>query len=258
LKNSLFSLEDRVAIVTGAGRGLGKAISLGLADAGAHIVAAARTKDEIEATVDEVCAKGRKALALPTDVTDKNQMDKLVQRTVQEFGRLDIMVNNAGGTWIRAPLLEIDEKYFDEIINLNLKSVFLGCKAAAEVMVEQKSGNIINMGSLAGTMPNSGSIPYNAAKAGVISLTQSLALELGPYNIRVNALAPGQLMTDITATLARKDPVYLETRKNNTALKRIGAPEEIVGAVVYLASDAASYVTGTTVVVSGGMHTLVV
>ncbi len=257
MEHSLFSLTDRVAIVTGSGRSIGKAIALALADAGAHVVAAARTSAEIEATASEVKAKGRKALAVPTDVTDSTQMNDLVQKTVREFGRLDIMVNNAGGQWIMAPMLELTEEYFDEIIKLNLKSVFSGCKAAAQVMVEQKSGSIINMSSTAGIMLNPGRIAYSAAKAGVVNLTQNLAMELGPYNIRVNALAPGLIVTERTKVLASKDPAVFETRRKNTALKRLGAPEEVAGAAVYLASDASSYVTGNLLVVSGGLHTRV-
>ena len=257
MDHSLFSLTDRVAVVTGAGRGIGKAIAIALANSGTHVVCAARTYTEIEATASEVNAKGREALAVPTDVTSSTQISNLVQKTIQKFGSLDIMVNNAGGSWIKAPMLELTEKYFDQVITLNLKGVFLGCKAAAQVMIKQKSGNIINISSTGAILPNPLNIPYSAAKAGVSTLTKNLAIELGPYNIRVNAILPGLIVTELTSAHADKDPAVFETRRKNTALGRLGMPEDIAGAAVYLASEASSYVTGALLIVSGGLQTLV-
>jgi NAD(P)-dependent dehydrogenase (short-subunit alcohol dehydrogenase family) len=184
-----FSLEDKVAIVTGAGRGIGKAIALGMADAGAHVVAAARTAADIEATASEIVAKGRKALAVATDVRLNDQVTNLVDRTVNEFGRVDILVNNAGGSFI-VSTMEMSEGGWDAIIRENLKSVFLCSKAAAKVMMNQKKGAIINIASVAGLRAYTPNAAYGVAKAGIVNLTKTLAIDLAPYNIRVNAIAP--------------------------------------------------------------------
>lgn len=257
MDHSLFSLTDRVAIVTGSGRGIGKAIALAFADAGAHVVIAARTPADIEATASEVVARGRKTLAVRTDVTISTQMDALVQQTVREFGRLDIMVNNAGGSGMRAPITEVTDESIDFVMNANVKSAFYGSRAAARVMVEQKSGNIINMGSISAIVRNPNNTVYSAAKAAVVNLTKNLAVELGRYNIRANALVPGMIQTELTIEMARINPGVFDTRIKNTPLGRLGTPEEIAAAAVYLASDAAAYVTGAALVISGGLHTLV-
>lgn len=254
--NPLFSLTGRVAIVTGAGRGIGKAIALALADAGADVVVAARTIAEIEATASDIVSRGRKSLAVCTDVTDTAQMDNLVQTTVREFGKLDIMVNNAGGGGVRAPFTEVAEDYFDYVMKANVKSTFLGSRSAAKVMIQQKKGNIINMSSVTATMPNPGSGPYSAAKAAVLNITQNLAVELGSYNIRVNALAPGIILTDLMTKLARVDPSVFDSRIKNTPLGRLGTTEDVAAAAVYLASDASSFVTGAVLLISGGLITL--
>jgi len=250
---SLFSLEGKVAIVTGAGRGIGKAIALGLADAGADVVVAARTAKDIEATADEIAARGRKALAVPTDVRLNEQVTNLMEKTVAEFERIDILVNNAGGTFV-APTMELSEGGWDAVIRENVKSVFLCSKAAAKVMIEQKKGNIISIASIAGLRAYLDNIAYGTAKAGIINLTKTLSVDLAPYNIRVNAIAPGYIVTPGILQFQKDMPTErMQRRLTLTPLGRLGQPEDIVGGVIYLASDASSYVTGQTLVIDGGL-----
>jgi NAD(P)-dependent dehydrogenase (short-subunit alcohol dehydrogenase family) len=248
---SSFSLTGRVAIVTGAGRGIGKAIALGLADAGADVVVAARTASDIEATAGEITAKGRKALAVPTDVRQSDQVDNLVDKAVAQFGTIDILVNNAGGYFV-ASTTELSEGGWDAIIRENLKSVFLCSKAAAKVMLGQKKGNIINVASVVGFRAYSSNAAYGAAKAGIINFTKTLAVDLAPYNIRVNAIAPGFIATPGSLQLLEVDK-GLKAMVDRIPLGRLGQPEEVAQGIVYLASDAASYVTGQTLIVDGGV-----
>ena len=250
---SLLSLEGKIAVVTGAGRGIGKAIALGLADAGADVVVAARTASDIEDTANGITARGRKALAVPTDVRLNDQVTNLVEKTVAEFERIDILVNNAGGTFT-APTMELSEGGWDAIIRENVKSVFLCSKAAAKVMIEQKKGSIISIASIAGLRAYPNNAAYGAAKAGIISLTKTLCVDLAPYNIRVNAIAPGYIATQ--GMLQVQKGVSTEWMQRSlafTPLSRLGQPEDIVGGVIYLASDASSYVTGQTLVIDGGL-----
>lgn len=257
MDSSLFTLEGKVAIVTGAGRGIGKSIALGLADAGADVVVCARTAADIEATAGEIRAKGRKSLPLPTDVRLAEQVASLVEKSVAELGRIDILVNNAGGSFI-ASTMDLSEGGWDAIVRENLKSVFLCSKAAARVMIDQKSGNIINIASVAGTASYTLCSPYGAAKAGLINFTTTLAVELAPYNIRVNAIAPGFIATGGLLQLLNAAPGEVKEEEKggllpNIPLGRYGQPGDIVGAAVFLASDASSYVTGQTLVVDGGL-----
>lgn len=248
---SSFSLTGRVAIVTGAGRGIGKAIALGLADAGADVVVAARTASDIEATAGEITAKGRKALAVPTDVRQSDQVDNLVDKAVAQFGTIDILVNNAGGYFV-ASTTELSEGGWDAIIRENLKSVFLCSKAAAKVMMGQKKGNIINVASVVGFRAYSSNAAYATAKAGIINFTKTLAVDLAPYNIRVNAIAPGFIATPGSLQLLEVDK-GLKAMVDRIPLGRLGQPEEVAQGIVYLASDASSYVTGQTLIVDGGV-----
>jgi NAD(P)-dependent dehydrogenase (short-subunit alcohol dehydrogenase family) len=243
-----FSLENRVAIVTGAGKGIGRAVALGLADAGADVVVAARTLSDIEKVASEIEQKGRKALAVPADVNLRDQVNSLLEKTVKEFGRIDILFNNAGGT---TPISTMDmtEADWDANITLNLKSAFLCSQEVGKVMIAQKKGAIINNASMYGLRANRANIAYGAAKAGIINLTQNMAIELAKYNIRVNAIAPGYIVTGPHhhEWAARPDVIC------QIPLSRLGQPEDIVGAVVYLASDASLYVTGATIVIDGGL-----
>ena len=247
---NLFSLTNKVAIVTGAGRGIGKAIALGLADAGADVVVAARTAADIEVTASEITQKGNKSLAIPTDVRLKDQVNNLVDETVKRFGKIDILVNNAGGSFTISTM-EMSEGGWDAIIRENLKSVFLCSQAAGKVMVLHKEGVIISISSVAGINAYNDNAAYGAAKAGIINLTKTLALDLAPHNIRVNAIAPGFIATEGAGQL------FSDARTQKTVssvpLGRLGRSEDIVGTVIYLASDSSAYVTGETIVIDGGL-----
>jgi len=200
-----FSLADRVAIVTGAGRGIGKAIALGLADAGAAVVVAARTASDIESTASEIEAKGKKALAVPTDVRLSDQVNSLMDETVKELGGIDILVNNAGGSF-NISTMELSEGGWDAIVRENLKSVFLCSQAAAKVMTRQKRGAIVSIASIAGLQAYTANAAYGAAKAGIMNLTKTLAIDLAEHNIRVNAIAPGYIATPGMAQLFTARP----------------------------------------------------
>ena len=248
---SLFSLQEQVAIVTGAGRGIGKAIALALADAGADVVVAARTASDIEATAKEIIARGRKALAVPTDVRLSDQVTNLIEKTVAEFKRIDILVNDAGGNFA-CPTMNLSEGGWDAIIRENLKSVFLCSQAAAKVMIEQKKGNIISIASIVGLRAGYSNAAYGAAKAGVINFTKTLAIDLARYNIRINAIAPGFIVTEGASHLQKSMLESVDGRVAFIPLGRLGKPKDIVGTVIYLASEASSYVTGQTLVIDGG------
>ena len=243
-----FSLVDRTAIVTGGGRGIGKAIALGLADAGANVVVSARTASDIEATASEIEKKGKKALAVPTDVRLIDQINNLVDKTMKEFGKVDILVNNAGGSF-NVSVMDMTEGSWDAIMRENLKSVFLCSQAAAKVMMAQKKGAIISIASVVGFTSHVSNAAYSAAKAGIINLTKTMAIDLAKYNIRVNAIAPGYIATPGMLQLFNTRPDAVK----QIPLNRLGQPEDIAGGVIYLASDASLYVTGETLIIDGGL-----
>lgn len=248
----LSPLTGRVAVVTGGRRGIGRAIALALAEAGADIALGDRVVDdgELNAVADEVKKRGRRALAVKADVTDKADVDNFVQKVVAEFGAIDILVNNAAMN-IRAPLLELREDGWDKVIDTDLKGYYLCSQAVGRIMVEQKRGNIINIASTAAmyTAPEMGA--YCIAKAGVVMLTRILAVELAQYNIRVNAVAPSMVKTKFSQPLW-SDPETLKEIEAGIPLGRMAEPSDIVGSVLFLASDASSYITGHTIVVDGG------
>lgn len=252
--NSLFSLAGRVAIVTGAGRGIGKAMALGLARAGADVVVVARTAAKIERTATEIRNLGRRALPVPTDVRISEQVADMVKRTLEDFNRIDILVNNAGSGFL-APALKLSEGGWEAIMRENLTQYFLCSKAVAETMIHQGKGSIINMSSVEALRATVSNPAYAASKAGIISLTQSLAAEWAPHNIRVNAIVPGHIGTRGVLQLLDENPTF-QDMLNRVPLGRIGKPEDIVGATIYLASDASDYVTGTTIVIDGGLTSL--
>ena len=253
---SKFALTDRVAIVTGAGKGIGRGIAMGLAQAGAHVVLAARTLADLESIAEEIRTLGRKALPVPTDVCDSGQIANMVERTLTEFGKIDILVNNAGSLSWR-PTLQMPEGLWDAILSKNLKSVFLCSKAVGAVMVEKRSGSIINISSAGAGFPEPESAHYGAAKAAINSLTQSLAIEWGPYGVRVNTLSPGLIQTPGADYEHLGGPEMVKVRPKTIALRRVGTPEDLAGAAVFLASDASAYVTGANILVHGGYLPLV-
>jgi len=245
-----YSLEDKVAIVTGAGRGIGKGISLGFAEAGAEVVVCSRTPEQLKGTVEEIKKYGRRTLAVPTDITKKADVDNLVQKTVDEFGKIDILVNNAG-TGILLPLVEHEEEDWDLVMNTNLRGYYLCSQAVGKKMIEQKSGNIISISSVRGLEAFPGRASYCVSKASVIMLTKVMAIELAGYNIRANAIAPGFFKTELT--MPRWEiPEERQKITANIPMGRWGEMDEIASAALFLASDASSFVTGHTLVVSGG------
>ena len=246
------SVEGKVAIVTGSSQGIGNTLAKGFGKAGASVVLAARSAGPLEHTVREIESQGGRALAVPTDVTDRSQVSNMVERTVEAFGRIDVLINCAGGTGADRfiPLLDLEEPVWDRIVNLNLKSVYLCCRAVGRVMVAQKSGSVINVSSGAATAPVAGLTYYCAAKSGVNQFTKTLATEWGRYNVRVNAISPG--MTDTPSERAHMPREILDKYASMIPLGRIGQPEDMVGTALFLASEASSFITGVIIPVSGG------
>jgi NAD(P)-dependent dehydrogenase (short-subunit alcohol dehydrogenase family) len=247
-----YSLSGKVAVVTGGRRGIGRAIALALAGAGADIALGDRTVDDgqLEAAAAEVKKLGRRSLAVKVDITGKAEVDNFVQKVADELGAVDILVNNAA-TNIRAPLLELGEDGWDRVINTDLKGCYLCAQAAGRIMVEQRRGNIINIASTAAlkAAPQMGA--YCIAKAGVVMLTKVLAVELGQYNIRVNAVAPYIVKTKFSQPLW-SEPEALKQIEAEIPVGRLAETGDIVGAVLFLAADASSYITGQTIIVDGG------
>ena len=251
----LFRLDGKVAVVTGGGKGIGRGIVLALAEAGADIAIAARSPGDIEAVAEEVRALGRKAIAVPTDVTSEEAVNNLADRTVAELGSLDIWVNNAGGLPDGTPrwLTRTAEEHWDAQIDLNLKAVFLGCKAAALAMGDN-GGTIVNISSSSSKGNNVKNGPYGACKAAVNNLSNSFSNELAP-KIRVNAVAPGPIATEnFIDSMNMHTPEREEELKAmmNLPMDRFGEPIDIGAAVLYMASPASGWVTGETLYVTGG------
>ena len=244
------TLRDRVALVTGASQGIGRAIAVEMARVGAHVAVCSRRAEALEGVAAAVRAEGRKALAVACDVGDGQQVEAAVKRTVDTFGRIDVLVNNAGYR-IRARLEDLPRHEWDAMIATNLTSVFLFSQAVGRVMIQQKSGTIVNVSSVAGRSGSRGMAAYAAAKAGVTALTQSLGAEWAKYGIRVNAVAPGPVETEGVLEVW-KTPAMIANASREVPLGRLGRPEEIAWAVIFVASDQAQFMTGETMYVSGG------
>ncbi len=244
------ALRDRVAIVTGASQGIGRAMALELAAVGAHVVVTSRRLAELEAVAEGVRARGRRAIALACDVGDGAAVDAAVARVVAEFGRIDLLVNNAGYR-VRSPLEALPRQEWDAMVRTNLTGVFLWCQAAGRVMIRQRAGKIVNVGSVAGRTGSRGMAAYAATKAGVAVLSQSLGAEWAKHGINVNAVAPGPIETEGVLEVW-KTPAMIASAAREVPLQRLGRPEEIAWAVIFLASDQANFVTGEVLYVSGG------
>jgi NAD(P)-dependent dehydrogenase (short-subunit alcohol dehydrogenase family) len=253
---SQFGLEDKVAIVTGGSRGIGKATSLAFAKAGANVVVASRKLADCEEVAGEIKSLGRRAIAVSAHVGRMDQLQPVIDRTVAEFGRIDVLVNNAGTNFF-APAIEMDEKGWDSVMNTNLKGLFFLSQAAARVMKEKGGGSIVNVASVSGLRAQVPTAHYSIAKAGVIMATKALAVEWAPFGIRVNCVAPGAIDTRLyDAIYSLMPPAEAERRKAEVAgrfpLKRVGQPREIADAILFFASNAGSYTTGQTLTVDGG------
>jgi len=263
-----FDIEGKVAIVTGAGRGIGKAIALTLAEAGADVVLVARTREQIDKTAEEVRKLGRKALVIPTDVTQEDQVKRAVGQTISEFGKIDILVNNAGayvdkpvttipgtkiqglpGTQATEDTLTLED--WHRVLETNLTSVFLFSQAVGPHMMKQRKGKVINISSTNAYKGTPGASVYSASKGGLNVLTQCLASEWAPFNINVNGVSPGTINTAMIAPLL-KDPEHMKVRLEAIPLGRLGELREVALMIIFLASEASSYVTGQTLLVDGG------
>jgi 7-alpha-hydroxysteroid dehydrogenase len=245
-----FSVTDRVAIVTGAGQGIGAGIAIGLAEAGADVVLAARTLSDLEEVAGEVEARGRRALAVRTDVTDRDALEHLVESTMLAFGRLDIVVNNAGGTMPR-PAMSTSERFLEKAFSFNVTAAFTLTKLAAQAMVDSTGrGSVVNISSRSASMTQTSFVAYGAAKAALDRLTRNIAPELAP-RVRVNAIDVGGVATR-SLEVVLTDDTLRQQFLDGTPMRRPGEPEDIACAVLYLASDASSWVTGKVFEVDGG------
>lgn len=243
-------LKDKNCIVTGGSRGIGKQIALTFAKLGANIaITYSRSADAAKEVVSEIEKSGSKAIALQADATDFQKAEEVVARVVEEWGSLDVLVNNAGITKDNL-ILRMNEEQWDAVINTNLKSVFNYSKAAAKPMMRARGGSIVNIGSVVGISGNAGQSNYSASKAGLIGFTKSYAKELASRNIRANVVAPGYILTEMTEQLDEK---VLESIKQETPLGRAGDAVEVSNVVAFLASDLSSYITGDVIRVDGGM-----
>lgn len=250
-------LEDKIAIVTGAGQGIGRVISHKLAEAGATVVVADINLENAEKVAGEIIKTGELASAFKVDVSNGVEVDGLINQVITKYERIDILINNAGitqksKTGGRLNIVDISEKDWDRMIGINLKGTFLCCRGVYEIMKEQRSGKIVNIGSIAGLNGGQNSpsaAHYGASKAAVMCLTKTLALELAEFGVNVNAVAPGRIMTEMASETSKEAN---ETALKATPLGRFGTPEDIAEAVAYLISDKASWITGETLIVDGG------
>ena len=246
-----FSLDGRNAFVTGASRGIGRAIALALADAGANVALVSRSADALEQSAREVESRGRASLALVADVADLDAVRSAVERAGEALGGLDVVVNNAGAAPFRAPVADTRIEGFEKYVRVNFLSAVYVIQAAAPRLIESGRGCVLNVASVGGLAASPGVGYYGAAKAALINLTKTLAVEWAERGVRVNALAPGWIETDMNDGL-RQDPASRDRMTGGIAMRRFGTPEEVASAAVFLCSDGASYITGEVLVVDGG------
>ncbi len=248
-----YNLKDKVAIVTGARQGMGKAHALLLAEAGAKVVVSDISLEDCQKVVEEIENNGGEALALKCDISKKKEVDKMVEGVIEKWGKIDILVNNAGICQFK-PFFDLEEKDWDQTLDINLKGYFLCSQAVGKEMLKQKSGVIVNVASVAMGQQGIGMsniVHYCASKGGIAAMTEALAVELAPYNIRVNAVSPGMIETPMINSV-KESPEQMETILNRVPLGRVGKPEEVSNLVLFLSSDESSYMTGSVVVVDGG------
>jgi NAD(P)-dependent dehydrogenase (short-subunit alcohol dehydrogenase family) len=254
---SEFSLQGKNAIVTGASRGIGKAIATGFAKAGAKVALTSRKVDDLEATAAEIAAFGGEALVVQAHLGKSEEIARMVDTVKNAFGRIDILVNNAGASPAMASVLDSDERLWETIMNLNLKGLYFTSQAVARLMKEQRAGKIINVASIDAFKPEPWVSVYSISKAGVRMITRAFAMELASFNIQVNTIAPGAITTKMMDSHwfhlpPEEAKAAKEAMAKLTPMRRIGAPDEIVGAAIFLASDASSYTTGAEILIDGG------
>ena len=243
-------LDGKVAIITGSTKGIGRGIAEGLAQAGANIVVVSRHQDECDAAAAEIQKFGVQAIGIKTDVTKQDEIDNLITKTVEKFGHLDIMINNAGSA-VTKKAEELTEDDWNRVINVDMKAVFFCAQAAGRVMIQQNHGKIINVASMLGLIAEKQVLPYCVAKGGVIQMTKALALEWARYNIQVNAICPGYVVTAINEKELNEPKVFKHIT-GKIPMRRFGQVDDIAGLAVYLASPASDYMTGQPVVIDGG------
>jgi len=247
-----FSLEGKVALVAGGSRGIGEAGAIGMAEAGADVVVSSRKLPDLERVAEEIRARGRRGMAIAAHIAKQEESRNLVDKVMAEFGRIDILFNNAGTNPYYGPIIDAEEWAWDITMNVNLKGPFILSQMVAKIMREQGGGSIINTASTGGLRPGGNQGIYSITKAAMIMMTKVMSKEWGEYNIRVNALAPGVIKTRLSEALW-KEPAVGEAVAQRTPLRRLGEIEDLAGAVVYLASDASSFVTGDTIIIDGGV-----
>jgi NAD(P)-dependent dehydrogenase (short-subunit alcohol dehydrogenase family) len=246
-----FDLSDQVAIVTGASRGIGRAIALSLAQAGAHVVGCARNTSRLNDLVEEIGRQGGDAVGLKVDLKHYDDVKSMADAVIKKFGKVDILVNNAGVVLLK-PLVESSEDEWRNVIDTNLIGCFYCCKAIGKHMIERKSGKVINMSSMRGFVGAVNETSYCASKGAIIQMTKALALEWAKYNINVNAIAPGYIYTEMSAQVFDKNEELRQKILNVIPLRRIGKPEDVGALAVYLSSKASDFITGETIVMDGG------
>lgn len=252
--STLFDLTGQVALVTGASRGFGRSIAGALAGAGADLVLTSRTLKDVEAVAGELASAGRKILPLQADVTQVDDVEEAVRRAVATLGRIDVLINNAGIN-IRKPALELTETDWDQTLDTNVKGCFRVAKAVGRHMVARQKGCIVNIASMLASVTLPERAAYASSKGGLVQMTRTLAVEWAPYNVRVNAICPGPFLTDLNKVILN-DPEKVKFFMDRMPMKRFGKPEELHGAAIFLASEASSFITGTTIYVDGGWTAL--
>ncbi len=252
--STLFDLTGQVVLVTGASRGFGRSIAGALAGAGSDLVLTSRTLKDVEAVAAELASTGRKILPLQADVTQVEEVEEAVRLAVAILGRIDVLINNAGIN-IRKPALELTETDWDQTLDTNVKGCFRVAKAVGRHMVARQKGCIVNIASMLASVTLPERAAYASSKGGLVQMTRTLAVEWAPYNVRVNAICPGPFLTDLNKVILN-DPEKVKFFMDRMPMKRFGKPEELHGAAIFLASEASSFITGTTIYIDGGWTAL--